>query len=73
MEDYYKAMVGHGHLLPVFSSAIITREYLDGIRAGHYYCPHRKDKIPKLDVPNPPPKAELLKLFKTAVYEHCEK
>ena len=62
-------MQAHGYLLPAYSSALVTREYLDGVRAKEYYCPHKQDNIPKLEVPNPPPKMELLKLWKQAVHE----
>ena len=71
-KDYYKAMQGHGYLLPAYSCAIVTRDYLDGIRLGEYYCPHKRDKIPKLDVPNPPLKTELLKLWKKALKEKVQ-
>ena len=51
------------------TSAIVTRTYLDAIRKGHYYCPHVRDNILPLRCPNPPPKMELLKIWKKAVYE----
>ena len=66
-KDFYNAMLGHGHLLPSYGCALVTRDYLDGVRDGIYYCPNKKDKIPKLEVANPPPKNELLKLWKKAV------
>ena len=67
--DYYDAMVSHGYIMPTLSSSIVTREYMDGIRKGEYYCPHRSQNIPKLAVANPPPKLELLKIWKKAVYD----
>ena len=68
-EDYYNAMIRDGWLLPSFNSAIVTRPYLDAIRGDQYYCPHVRDNILPLRCPNPPPKMELLKLWKKAVYK----
>ena len=67
--DYYNAMIRHGWLLPTISSSLVTREYMDGVRTKQYYCPHIEDEIPKLLVANPPPKLELLKIWKKAVYQ----
>ena len=68
-ENYYDACERDGWLVPSFSSAIVTRTFLDAIRAGQYYCPHIKYKILPLRCPNPPPKMELLKIWKRAVYQ----
>ena len=66
-KDYYNAMVSHGHILPSYGCALVTREYLDGIRMEMYYCPNSSDNIPHLEAANPPPKEELLKIWKKAV------
>ena len=68
-EDYYIACERNGWLLPSMTSAIVTRTYLDAIRSGHYYCPHLTYNIKQLRCPNPPPKLELLKIWKRAVRE----
>ena len=70
-KDYYNVMERHGYLLPSLSCAMVSREYLDGIRLGQYYCPHKRDKIPKLVIANPPPKKELLRLWKKGCYDKC--
>ena len=44
-EDYFNTCERGGWLLPSFNSAIVTRSYLDAIRKGHYYCPHRRHNI----------------------------
>ena len=62
--DYYDAMVRAGWLMPTISCSLVTREYMDGIRKGEFYCPHKNDNIPKMNVANPPPKMELLKIWK---------
>ena len=69
LEDYYDACLRKGWLLPSYNSAIVTRTYLDAIRKGHYYCPHKRHKIDHLRCPNPPPKIVLLKIWKKAVRE----
>ena len=66
-KDYYNAMIGHGYLLPAYGSALVTREFLDGVRAKIYYCPTKDDKVPHIEVANAPPKEELLKIWKKAV------
>ena len=68
-EDYYAAMVSHGYIMPTLSCALVTRGYMDGVRKGEYYCPHKSQDIPKLCVANPPPKLELLKIWKRSVYK----
>ena len=42
-KDYYNAMVQHGYLLPAYGSALVTREFLDGVRHRIYYCPTKED------------------------------
>ena len=68
-EDYYETCERNGWLLPSITSAIVNRTYLDAIRKGQYYCPHVSYNILPLRCPNPPPKMELLKIWKKAVYE----
>lgn len=70
--DYYNAMVRAGWIMPTISSAIVTRDFMDGIRRNEYYCPHVKQNIPTMNVANPPPKKELLKIWKKAVYQRVE-
>ena len=72
MGDYYNSMIRAGWLLPAWSSGLITRHYLDGIRDNKYYCPHKSMKVPNLYVANPPPKEILLKILKRAVRVKCE-
>ena len=72
-KDYYNAMIGHGYILPSYGCALVTRDYLDGVRKGWYYCPTKDDHIPHLEVANPPPKEELLKIWKKAVKIKVEK
>ena len=38
-KDYYNAMIGHGYLLPSYGCALVTREFMDGVRKKIYYCP----------------------------------
>ena len=61
-----------GWLLPAISSGIVTRDYLDAIRAGQYYCPHFDHKIEQFRCPNPPPKMVLLQIWKKAVYQKAK-
>ena len=68
-EDYYNTCIRKGWLLPAFNSAIVTRTYLDAIRRGQYYCPHVNHEILPLRCPNPPPKMELLKIWKRSLYK----
>ena len=44
-KDYYNAMIGHGYILPSYGCALVTRDYLDGVRKGWYYCPTKDDHI----------------------------
>ena len=71
-QDYYDACERAGWLLPTISSGIVTRQYLDAIRKGHYYCPHFDHDIKQLRCPNPPPKMVLLKIWKKAVYQKAK-
>ena len=69
IEDYYGALIRHGWLLPSLSCGFVTRPYLDGIRINQFYCPHNRDKVPKLFCANLPPKMELLRIWKKAVHK----
>ena len=50
------AMGRNGWILPKFSSALVNRDFLDGVRQFVYYCPHVGERLPKLICVNPPPK-----------------
>ena len=67
--DYYCAMVKGGWIMPSYKSAIVTRDFMDGCRQDVFWCPHKDDNIVVMLCVNPPPKQELLSLWKTAVYD----
>ena len=64
---YYQQMLQAGYVLPMYSSTLVTRDFLDGCRAGAYWVPRAKEGVVSKYVINPPPKSELIKLFKQGV------
>ena len=66
-------MIRHGWILPSYKCAIVTRDFMDGLRQGVFWCPHKNDNIVVLLCANPPPKEVLLKLWKSAVYDAIAK
>ena len=71
--DYYVTMVRHGWIMPSYKCAVVTRDFMDGLRQGVFWCPHKNDNISVLLCANPPPKDELLSIWKTAVYDQIAK
>ena len=55
-------------MLPSYHSAMVNREYLDGVRELVYYAPKVTDGHAKHQCVNPPPKSVLLELFRTGVH-----
>ena len=43
--DYYVTMVRNGWIMPSYKCAVVTRDFMDGIRQGVFWCPHKNDNI----------------------------
>ena len=66
-KQYFEAMIRNGYILPKFHSPLVHRDYLDGVRAGCYYAPHRDENFQVYMAINAPPKQVLINMFKVAV------
>lgn len=63
-EEKHELLYREGYYLPPISSAVVTHEYLEGVKAGTYYCP--KFPVKMMGCYRPPTKDKIADELKKA-------